>query len=435
VYLRPVERADLDRVLIRPELSCPTCAAKIVEQATVQNLTRASQTVRLTGRYGSTPLVFGSATIAPGGTWSPIASVTIAHPQLWAPGSPTLYRATVRLMDSSGRRLGGYSYQSGIREITRTADGRLELNGRLLDLRGVNLHEQNIATGAALSVAQMRRLIGWVRELGATLIRAHYPLDPEMEQMADRDGILLWSEIPVYGVGAQYLAKASWKKGALALLTKNIQTNQNHPSILLWSIGNELPTPATAAEGAYISAAAALAHRLDPTRPVGMAVSDWPGVGCQGAYAPLDVIGVNEYFGWFDAGGGTTDDRDGLSPFLDSVRACYPSQALMVSEFGFNGDRAGPVEVRGTYSFQSDSIAFHLGVFASKPWLSGAIYFNLQDFASKPGYDGSNPIGTPPYVTNGLFDTSGNVKPAFAVAQSIYTATEQIQAARGRRAN
>ncbi len=48
-----------------------------------------------------------------------------------------------------------------------------------------------------------------------------------------------------------------------------------------------------------------------------MAISDWPGVACQAAYAPLDVIGFNDYFGWFDAGGGATDDRDELGPFLD----------------------------------------------------------------------------------------------------------------------
>ena len=95
----------------------------------------------------------------------------------------------------------------------------------------------------------------------------------------------------------------------------------------VWSIGNELETPVPVAESGYIAGAAALARQLDPTRPIGMAVSDWPEVWCQVAYAPLDVVGVNEYFGWYDAGGGTTDDRDGLSPFLDSVRACYPTKA------------------------------------------------------------------------------------------------------------
>src|SRR5206468_6705535 len=143
---------------------------------------------------------------------------------------------------------------------------------------------------------------------------------------------------------AQFLGDAGWLTRAHAMLQDNILANQDHPSILLWSVGNELPSPAPAAEARYIAGAVTLAKKLDPTRPVGMAISNWPGVACQSAYAPLDVIGVNEYFGWYDAGGGSTDDRDALGPFLDSVRACYPSKALMVTEFGFEASRDGPVE-------------------------------------------------------------------------------------------
>jgi len=401
-------------VQVRPLLPCPTCNATIDEQAIVRNVTGAPQSVRLTGSYGGRPMSFGSATIAPGASWTANAAVLVRHPRLWAPGSPTLYKATLTLRDTRGRYLGGYTTYSGIRSIRVTANGRLELNGRLLDLRGVNLHEQDIDSGAALDVAQMERLIGWVKQLGATIIRAHYPLDPELEEMADRDGILLWSEVPVYQVQARYLGEPAWRTRALALLKDNIETNQNHPSILLWSIGNELPTPPPAAEAGYIAAAAGLAHQLDPTRPVGMAISDWPGVSCQRAYAPLDVIGVNEYFGWFDAGGGTTDDRAELGPFLDSVRDCYPKQALMVTEFGFDANRSGPVEVRGTYAFQDNSIQYHLGVFATKSWLSGAIYFALQDFAAK-----------------GLVDLYGNLKSSFPIVASIYHATTQIAPAPG----
>ena len=243
--------------------------------------------------------------------------------------------------------------------------------------------------------------------------------------MADRDGILLWSEVPVYQVASSYLSQPGWLARAHAFLEQNILTNQNHPSILLWSVGNELQTPAPGSEYRYIGGAAALAHRLDPTRPVGMAVSGWPGVPCQQAYGPLEVIGHNEYFGWFDAGGGSNDDRDGLSPYLDSLRACYPSKAIMITEFGFEGSRHGPVEERGTYESQANAIAFHLGVFASKPWLSGAIYFPLQDFAARPGWTGGDPRGNPPFVQKGVVDLQGNVKDVFGLVSRIYHATRQ----------
>jgi beta-glucuronidase len=426
VYLRAVQRADLEQVRIRTLHPCPRCAATIQEQVLVRNVTGAQQKVRLSGAYGRSGLSFGTATIAPHATWTASAAVKVPHPSLWAPGHPKLYAATLTLSDAHGRRLGGYFTYSGIRTITVTRDGRLELNGRLLNLRGFNLHEQTLQTGAAMTPAQTAQLVSWVQELGATVIRAHYPVGPEMEEMADRDGILIWSEVPVYQVQAQYLGDPSWLGRAHAMLQDNILANENHPSILLWSIGNELPSPPTGAEARYIAGATALAKRLDPTRPVGMAVSNWPGLGCQGAWDPLDVIGDNEYFGWFDAGGGGSDDRDALSPFLDTVRACYPNKAIMITEFGFDGSRDGPVEERGTYAFQADTVAFHLNVFATKPWLSGAIYFALQNYVAFPQYSGGDPRAVPPYNQKGVVDFNGNPKPAFSVMSQIYHATQQI---------
>jgi len=425
VYMRPVSGSEIDNIRIRTALTSPTSSATIQEQATVRNLTGKIENVSLTGRYGTSKLSFGSATIRPGKTWTPSASVVIATPQLWAPGSPYLYKATFTLADSKGRRIAGYTYQSGIRQITVSA-GQLFLNGRPLNLRGVNLHEQTAKTGAALSLGQQRKLIGWVQQLGATIIRAHYPLDPELEQLADQDGIMLWSEVPVYQTATSYQAEGTWRNNATALVDANILANQNHPSILVWSIGNELGSPPSAGQVTYIRQAAASANKLDPTRPVGEAVEDWPGLGCQAGYAPLQVIGVNEYFGWFDAGGGTTDDRDELAPFMQSVRACYPNQAIMVSEFGFGGHVNGPVEVRGTYQYQVNNIQYHVGVFNSLPWLSGAMYFPLQDFAAKPGFDGSDPLGSPPWVDKGVLDQYGNAKPSFAVMASLYQGFQQI---------
>jgi beta-glucuronidase len=432
VYLRSVQRADLERVQIRTTLPCPSCAttATIAEQVVVRNVTGASQPVELTGTYGGHRLNFGSRTVAPHGTWTANATTTVPHPKLWAPGSPTLYKARLTLADKKGRTLGGYFTLSGIRTIVKTADGRLELNGRLLNLRGVDMQEQNLLTGAALSTAQLHTMMGWIRGLGADMIRSQHPLNPQLEEMADRDGILIWNSIPFYQVGKKYLGNPGVLAYAHSVLRQDIYDNQNHPSTLLWAIANELATPATPAEARYVAGATALAHKLDPARPVGMAVASWPGVPCQTAYAPLDVIGLNEYFGWFDENGGATDDRDELAPFLDSFRACYPKQAIMITEFGFDSNVDGPVDVRGTYEFQADSAAYHLGVFATKPWLSGAAFFLLQDFASHPGWSGMNPnTPDPPWVEKGAIDRYGNLKPVYGIVASIFGATQQIAAA------
>src|SRR6202007_2499080 len=121
-------------------LPCASCDATIQEQVNVRNVTGTVQQVALTGRYGSVPLDFGTATIAPHATWSASTTALIAHPQLWSIDHPHLYRATLTLSDALGNRLGGYVTYSGIRTIT-VANGRLELNGRTLALRGVFIHE------------------------------------------------------------------------------------------------------------------------------------------------------------------------------------------------------------------------------------------------------------------------------------------------------
>jgi beta-glucuronidase len=431
VYLRAVQRADIQQVLVRPVLSClPGCPATIEDQAVIRNPTGAPQTVSLSGRYGTASLDFGRATIPPGGTWTAAAATVIHNPHLWSIDDPRLYRATLTLRDAQGRWLAGYTTYSGIRQIRITSSGGLELNGRDLSLRGVDLHEQDLTTGAALDPNQLQRLVGWVRALGATIIRSHYPLNPEILEMADRYGILIWSEIPVYQVSRSYFTVPGTVTRAYATLKTSILTNENHPSILLWSVGNELPFPPPISETNYFISAKKLARQLDPTRPIGYAGA----VPCvPWAYWPLDVLGTNDYFGWFDSGGGNSNDRDALSGFLDQLRACYPSKALFVSEFGFDSNRHGPVEEKGTYEFQSNAAAFHLGVFATKPWLAGAMYWLVQDFAARPDWDGGNPWGNPPFVTKGLVDLQGNLKPAFATVQAIYAETTQIAPAVRRR--
>ena len=428
VYLRSVAAVDMPTVVVRPILPCPTCAATIQEQVTVRNATGMAQTVSLAGTYGTQgKLSFGGHTIAPHATWVATAQLTIPHPHLWAPDDPHLYPATVTVSDSAGRKLEGYSTESGIRSIQVVPGGGLLLNGRALNLRGFSIHEQDLQTGAALTPAQLNQLVAWDRELGGGIIRAHYPLNPEIEEAADRDGILLWSEIPVYQSKTKYLTREGWLKSAHALLRDNILTNENHPSILLWSIANELVQPANDAEARYVSGATQLAHQLDPTRPVGMATEGWAGLGCQSAYAPLDVVGFNDYFGWFDSGGGTADDSEALSPYLDSLHACYPNKALMISEFGFEGSRNGPIEVKGTYQNQTASTAYHLGVFATKPYITAAMLFPMQDFAAFPGWSGGEPFGDPPFVQKGPIDAAGNpVQPLFDTLSSIYHSTVQI---------
>ena len=133
------------------------------------------------------------------------------------------------------------------------------------------------------------------------------------------------------------------------------------------------------------------------------------------------MLGLNDYFGWYPGPSGQIFDRTKLSGYLDAARACYPDKALMITEFGAEANRDGPVEEKGTWAFQQEWINYQLGVFATKPWLSGAIYWALNEFWVRPGWEGGNPRPIPPLHQKGLITYDGVKKPAWADVQRWFT--------------
>jgi beta-glucuronidase len=425
VYLRKVDTIDFSTVQIRPELPCSTCAATVAYRVTVRNAAGSAQSVRLSGRFGNRHVALGSATIGAGRFATFTKRLAIGHPRLWSPESPHLYDATIDVA-AGGRRVAHWYTASGVRSIKVSGDGRLLLNGRRLSFRGVGVHEDSPDNGMAIDSTQRKAIVSKAVELGATVLRSHYPLHPELQELADRKGLMLWSEIPVYSVRTKYLKQPLVRRLATSELEENILVNQNHPSIIVWSIGNELSSRPGPVQGSYIRDAVRTAHTLDPGRPVGIAVAGYPSVGCQRWYAPLDVVGINEYFGWYPGPDGQIADRTLLSPYLDSVRACYPTKAIVVSETGAEANRHGPVEEKGTYEFQQDFVNFHFGVYASKPWLSGAIWWTLQEFRVRPRWDGNDPHPAPPLHQKATIAFDGTKKPAYADLQRVYKGTRQL---------
>lgn len=418
VYLRRVDQVDMPHVGVSPRLRCAKCAASVPVSATVRSYAHHTERVHVTGTYGRRRLDLGTRSVAPGQSVTFSTTLRLRKPHLWSPRHPYLYRVHLQAGPAE------YDLHSGVRQVA-VRGGRLYLNGKPLHFRGVGLHEDSPTRGAAIGLSERKQILAWIRDLGATFVRAHYPLSPEFEEIADHHGILLWSEIPVYHLPEQEIARSSVQDAGLSMLQANIEANGNHPSIITWSVGNEEDSTVGPGQATYLSRAADLAHHLDPTRPVAYAFAGHPASGCQtAAYRKLDLLGFNDYFGWYTAEG-TIADRDLLSGYLDDIRACYPKQAIAVTEFGAEANRHGPVEEKGTYEFQDDFIRFHLLVYASKPWLAGVDYWALQEFRVSPGWSGGDPWPNPPVHEKGLVSFAGVEKPAYATVRSLYRKTRQ----------
>jgi len=419
VSLRAVDRVDIEHVQVQSQLSCPRCAATVTLRADVRNLSHATQLVHLTGRFGRAPVDFGSQAIPARATATFARRLVVRKPKLWSPAKPNLYGVRLAATAASGRArptpVAGYDLRTGIRTLAVNSSGQLILNGNTgVHFRGVALHEDTLANGPVMSHADRQRVIALLKESHSTFLRAHYPLDPDFQDLADQAGILIWSEVPApYQLPEADLGRTLFRTTALEQLRADILANRNHPSIAAWSVGNEMASAAGSNQASYIKTAAALAKQLDPTRPVALAFAGHPETPCQAAYAPIELLGMNDYFGWYTGFGGNIADRDQLSSFLDDLHRCYPRKAIAVTEYGAEANRDGPLEEKGTYAFQEDFVRFHLGVFASKPWLTGSVYWALQEFRVRPFWGGGNPWGQPPLHQKGLVRLDWTKKPAF----------------------
>ena len=135
------------------------------------------------------------------------------------------------------------------------------------------------------------------------------------------------------------------------------------------------------------------------------------------------MIGINDYFGWYSGPPARSPIRGGSTATSTSMHSRLSAPAMMITEFGAEANRHGPVTEKGTYEFQSEFLDYHLRVFARKPFINGAIVWSLHDFRVKPGWAGGNPLPHPPVNEKGLIDDAGSRKPAFATVRAIFRRT------------
>ena len=329
-----------------------------------------------------------------------------ANLTLWSPENPKLYDVTIEGETDQVRD------QIGFRSI-ETKGTDILLNGRPIFLRGVCIHEEApVRGGRAYSPEDARRLLGWAKELGANFVRlAHYPHNEFMIREADRMGIMVWSEIPVYWT-ILWENPATFEN-ARNQLTEMIARDKNRAAVVIWSVANE--TPLSDARLSFLKRLIEHARSQDPTRLMSAAMErHYTDPKTQMIDDPLgeylDVLGCNEYVGWYD---GLPEKADGLE-----WKTKYQKPVVM-SEFG--GDALyghhGDASERWTEEYQENLYQHQLGMFKRIPFLRGTAPWILTDFRSP-----RRPLPKIQDYWNrkGLISSSGEKKKAFYVMQQYY---------------
>ncbi len=345
-------------------------------------------------------------------------------PKLWSPEHPELYAATVAT-SSRGKPVQLDRRRVGLRTVD-ISDGMLRLNDRVLELKGASIQEDVPGRGPAMTDADVDNTVEELKALGANVTRAHYLLDPRLLDRFDKEGILVWSQAPVYHRDVQ-LRTPEQRSRELDVVRNTILAARNHPSVVTHSVANELTwEPDKVRESqVWMQNAAELARDLDPTLPVSIDILSYPNIPRQKTYEAFDALGINSYYGWYEgkAGRSTANQAD-LEPYLRAMHDKYPGKALVVTEFGAEATEPGPADVKQTYAFQTQYLKRNLDIVDRLGFMGGAIYWTAREFAVKPNWDGgAHPEQRGSIHHKGLISYDGKIKPAFDVAKAAFEAT------------
>ncbi len=302
----------------------------------------------------------------------------------WSPEHPALYH--LKLTVRSGGRIFEKTTAVGFRQIA-VKGTKILLNGEPVFFKGVNYHEMYPGVGMTLSREQVRRGLLDMKALGANFVRlAHYSHARQVYELADELGLMVWSEIPAWQTHAETLGSdAVWDAYGAPQLKEMIAQRRMHPSVVVWSVGNEFPSDREPV-AKYVARATALVRELDGTRLVTFA-SDRRERDI--AFDSVDFIAINEYFGWYY---GAIPDFAGV---LDKMHEKWPGKPIVVSEFGSEsilGWKNAALKDSGMdYSedYHIKLVGKHLGYIfdpARSGYMSGALLWVYADFPNPSAF-------------------------------------------------
>ncbi|MFA9440818.1 glycoside hydrolase family 2 protein [Uliginosibacterium sp. sgz301328] len=291
-----------------------------------------------------------------------------AVPVLWSPENPHLYTVHARFGQDS------VSDRVGFRDIRVDAEHIL-LNGQPIWLRGICVHEEHRDMGKRSSEGTERAMLEDARALGCNFLRlSHYPHHERVARLADELGFLLWEEIPVYW--AIDFASPATFRDAENQLRELIRRDRNRASVIVWGIGNE--NEDSDARYAFMSRLAAVARQADGSRLVSAAclINREKFMIEDRLAAHLDIVGINEYFGWYEP------DFEGLSTLLGNSR---PGKPVVITETGAEavaGLRGGRRDLFSE-DCQADIYREQIERIGKAPYVKGLCPWILYDFRSE----------------------------------------------------
>ena len=338
-------------------------------------------------------------------------SLELPAPKLWSIDHPNVYRMVVQITDADRNLLDEQSDTFGVRTI-EIRDRHLLINGERTRLTGIARHEESIWEGLAETPGTMRYDYDDMKTLQVTLTRpVHYPQNPFILDYADRHGILLIPEIPVWQFSEAQMRDPNVIALAKRQMREMIEQAGNHPSIFAWSVCNESDT-STPGGIAYFRAMRDSIREIDPERFVSYADDNLAKLqqSQDSAANDADFVMMNQYFGSWHG------PAAALPAALDKVDRLFPNKMVIISEFGLPGIFARDAE--DADRMRVKIIQEQMPELARRDWIAGAIFWCYQDYKSRrnlrPGLEEG-------YVDHGLVDEYRQRRPSYYVWKQMNT--------------
>ncbi|MBD5318093.1 MAG: glycoside hydrolase family 2 protein [Bacteroides sp.] len=341
-----------------------------------------------------------------------LMEVSIDKPQIWDVDNPRSYTCEVSVKANGDEIVSTEHF--GLRKIEFIEKGPFHLNGRRLLLRGTHRHEDHAGVAAAMTEEMMRQEMAMMKEMGVNFIRlGHYQQSEIILDLCDELGILVWEEIPWCrgGVGGDV-----YREQGRRMLTNMINQHYNHPSVIIWGLGNEndwpndFPVYEQRDIRAFMSELNTLAHHLDPSRKTAIRRCDF----CSDI---VDVYSPTIWAGWYR--GKFTEYQDFSRQAFDKVKHFLHVEWGGDSHPGRHVEDSEPTKNDWSETYVIKLIDWHLKEQENMPWLTGAAYWPFKDFATPVRPE--NPV---PYVNQkGVIERDFTKKEAYYVFQSYWTDT------------
>ncbi|MBO1512671.1 glycoside hydrolase family 2 protein [Metabacillus bambusae] len=373
VVLEEISEAFIEGIQFTPVLKDGIWSSDV--SIKVRNISDHDIDIELKGTLGKDQMNIGNAKIPPFETTVISTRKEFPNVKEWSHEDPTLYLLDIQLYSNGNKiPIDDLIERVGFRTVT-TLNGKIQVNGKDILLKGFNRHEDHPIVGAAIPHQLMVQDLNLMKDMGSNSVRtSHYPNDERFLDLCDEQGIFVWEENHARGLSLEQMLNPNFSRQCEAVNREMVENHYNHPSVIIWAILNECASNTVEGKIEYKKQLEQI-RKMDKSRPLTFASHQRELDIC---FDLVDIVSFNLYPQWY-----TDEDPNELAEQAKkwAEELGGKGKPIIMSEFGGDGyyGYRSPSRVKGTEERQADILEQNLRAYTSKDFISGMYIWQFCD--------------------------------------------------------